>query len=341
MFHSAEWDHTYDWRNKRIAVVGNGSTGAQLMPRVPEGAASLTVFQRNPQWIAPINDYRHAVPREVHWLMNNMPYYWSRFSGFKAMIGYQEMQVLDRERRDAGGTISRRNDAFRDFLQHYIKDQLGDRSDLVEQVTPTFAPLVRRLVVDNGWYKALLRDNVHLVVDPISHITSSGISTRDGSHYDLDLIVLATGFKVSQYLWPVQYLGRNGATLESLWAADGARAYLRTVVPGLPNFFILYGPNSQARGGGSLYSWAECWARYAAKAIVALIETDRRRDVRPEAFTQFNERLDRKSSDLIWTMPGHSYYVNAHGREGVNMPLDIAEYYRLLEQPNFAHFDFG
>jgi 4-hydroxyacetophenone monooxygenase len=201
---------------------------------------------------------------------------------------------------------------------------------------------VRRLVVDNGWYKALLRENVELIVDPIDRFTPEGIRTRKGKQYEVDLVVLATGFKVSKFLWPTRYTGRDGATPESTWSKDGARAYLGMLVPGLPNFFVFYGPNAQPRGGNSLYSWAECWSRYAAKAIIHLIENNKRWfDVRQDAFEQFNEKLDAVFVDRTWIMDGHSYYVNAYGRDTANMPLDIEEYYKLLEEPNFDHFVFG
>src|SRR5262249_49765818 len=136
-------------------------------------------------------------------------------------------------------------------------------------------PLARRPVVDNGWYDALRRDNVELVVDPIERITPRGILTKDGVERRFDAIVLGTGFSVSKYLWPVQYSGRGGVTIEQQWDTDGARAYLGMTMPNFPNMFIFYGPNGQPRAGG-FYSWAEIWARYIVKAIVMTIESGHR-----------------------------------------------------------------
>jgi 4-hydroxyacetophenone monooxygenase len=142
--------------------------------------------------------------------------------------------------------------------------------------------------VDNNWYTTLLEDHVELVADGIERITEGGIVTCDGTEGEVDLIVTVTGFSVSKYLWPAVYRSADGRTLEQQWEeiGGGPRAYLGLTVPNFPNLFMLYWPNSQVRSG-SLISWFEIWARYAARSVVALIEGGHRQmSVKPEVFVQ-------------------------------------------------------
>jgi 4-hydroxyacetophenone monooxygenase len=343
MFHTTGWDHDYDLQGKRVAIIGNGSSGAQLMPAIARTAGSLTVYQRNPQWIGPMTNYRAPVPEALHWLMENFPYYWnwSRLADVVAGLTFQDLHAFDPEWQKTGGTISPRNDSFRAALTEYVSNELQDKPELLGKVLPTFPPMVRRLVVDNGWYKALLRDNVELVTEPIDHFVETGIVTNDGRLREFDLVVMASGFKVSKYLWPVEWIGRDGATLEAVWNKDGARAYLGMVMPRFPNLFMFYGPNGQARAI-SIYSWAECWARYAVQSIVSLIESGRSTmEVREDVFDDYNARLDGATTKLIWEMEGRSYYVNEHGRSGVNMPWEAQDYHSMIFAPNLDDYELS
>jgi len=203
------------------------------------------------------------------------------------------------------------------------------------KVVPRYAPLVRRLVVDNGFYDTLKKDHVELVTESIDRITKDGILTKDGRHRKFDVVVLCAGFKVSKYLWPVKYIGRKDATLDELWKKDGPRSYLGMVMPGFPNLFTLYGPNHQPRGGGSLYSWIEIWARYSVSSIVWMIENDAKSiEVRQDIYDEYNRQIDNATKDLIWEQEGHSYYVNETGRQSVNMPWTSPEYHAMVVKPN-------
>ncbi len=335
MFHTTQWDYGYSCDGKRIALIGTGSTGTQLMPRIAEGAEQMTVFQRHPHWIVQTEAYRQPVDEGMRWLFANLPYYWNWYcySRYAATRAYQDLQEHDPAWTQQGGLISEKNDAFRENLLSYISSKIGDRPDLMEKCVPTFAPLSKRLVVDNGWYDALRRENVELVTNGIAAFTPTGIVTKDGTEREFDLVILASGFKVSQYLFPVNYRGRDGITLDDLWKADGARAYLGAAMPGFPNFFMLYGPNSQPRNGG-FHSWAEIWARYVTGGIVAMIEADARSvEVKRSAFEEHNEEIDQAAEKLTWMSEGrHSYYVNEHGRSGVNSPLRTDKYFELMER---------
>lgn len=163
---------------------------------------------------------------------------------------------------------------------------------------------------------------------------------KDGKTHEFDIIVLGAGFKVSQYLWPVDYIGTEEMTLQKAWEKDGARSYLGMVMPNYPNLFTLYGPNHQPRGG-SLPSFAEIWARYTVSSIVGMIETGARSmEIKREVFDKYQDELDAQTAKLIWESEGASYFLNKHGRQQVNMPWTNAEYHPMIRNVNPDHFNY-
>jgi 4-hydroxyacetophenone monooxygenase len=342
IFHTAQWDRDYDIDGKRIALIGTGSTGVQLMPALAEAAKQLTVYQRTPNWIAGVPGYRDKVPEDARWLFDNLPYYWNWYcySSFDTSIQLQNAQTYDHEYRARTGGVSEINDKVRQALTDYRRAQLGDRDDLFEKTAPNHAPLGRRLVVDNGFYRALLRPNVTLVTDSIQGVTETGIVSADGEERPFDLIVLAAGFKVTKYLFPVKYEGRDGSTLETAWAKDGARSYLGMTMPGFPNLLMMYGPNGQPRSGG-FYSWAEVWARYSAAVIVKVLESGcRSAEVKREVFDDYNRRLDDADAEILWREEADGgYFNNEFGRQAVNIPFRTEDYHAMVADPDLADFD--
>ena len=338
--HSTEWTGSEQYEGRNVAIIGNGSTGVQMLKPVRQQARQVYVMQRTPQWMTPREGYGKPITPETQWLLDTMPYYWNwhAYSYFTMRLSVQVAQEIDPDWQARGGLISRYNDALRQGLTEYIKTKLAGRPDLVEKVTPKHAPMARRMIADNDWYTALLADNVELVTDQIERLTPGGIRTADGKERPVDLIVAATGFAVTKYLWPTQYRGLGGANLHARWEdpdSQGPRAYLGMTVPGFPNLFIMYGPNSQTRSGGQ-FLWFETWARYIGEALVALIEGGfRYAAVRPEVFDEYNRRLDEDSRLLIWSdeaAKAKNYYLNSFGRNQVSMPWRVEESYSYFER---------
>lgn len=340
--HTTEWKDSYDLSGKRVAQIGTGASGAQLMPYLARHADHVTVFQRTANWVLPMEGYRENIPDDMQWLFHNVPMYWHWYSYNMHYLNAQleGLQEFDREWIAGGGTINERNDNLRATMTDFIRDRLSARSELIDKVLPQYPPMARRPTVDNGWYDALLRDNVDLVTDPIDHITADSIVTRDGKSHPCDIIVSAAGFATTRYLWPAIYTGRDGATLDQLWSADGPRAHRGMTLPGYPNFFLFYGPSSQGRAG-SFYSMAEIWTRYALKAIVHVIESGARSiEVRKDAFRAFNEELDAENKKLVWETYGKGfYYLTDQGRSVVNTPWRGADIHAMLYAPDFAEFE--
>jgi 4-hydroxyacetophenone monooxygenase len=349
ILYPTEWTSEHDLSGKRVAVIGNGSTGVQLLAPVAEEALQVHAFQRTAQWISPRAHYGQAIEPEVRWLLDNMPGYWN-WCRYTSLIGlftwHEDFLVPDPEWERRGGHITKKSEELRDFLIGYIREQVGERPDLIEKLLPDYAPMVRRPVVDNGWYKALTRDNVELVTDGIARLTPTGIETVDGKHREVDHIVFATGYDVVKYLWPAEYHGEGGTKLHELWAEDSPRAYLGMMVPRFPNLFILYGPNSQPVSGGiSLPSWFQIWAAYIVQCLLTMIEGGYSSvAVTEAAFEEFNARLDAEASGMAFSTDKNSvernYYLNASGRLQVNTPFETADLYAMQKAPNPDDLEF-
>jgi 4-hydroxyacetophenone monooxygenase len=347
--HPTQWSSDIDVKGKRVAVLGNGSTGVQLLAPIARDAERVYVFQRTPQWISPRMKYGAPVEDEVRWLLDAMPGYWNwaRYLAVAALFTSHEFMVPDSEWQAAGGFVNKRNDQMRTDLTAYIKTQVNNREDLVEKLLPNYAPMTRRPVVDNGWYAALTRDNVELVTEGIERLDATGIETDDGQHRDVDLVVTATGFDVIKFLWPADYVGVGGVTLHDRWSKDGPRAHLGMMVPGFPNMFMLYGPNSQpVSGGTSLPSWYQIWSGYIAQCLMTMFEGGYSKvEVSETAHDDYNSALDREAAGLVLLTDEGSveknYYVNEFGRLQVNAPWESPHFYARSSAPDWSELELS
>lgn len=349
IIHPTEWLSDFDVRGKHIAIVGNGSTGVQLLAPVAAEAEHVHVFQRTAQWISPREHYGETFEPEIRWLLDKVPGYWNWYR-YTSIIGlftwHEDFLIPDQEWQQQGGHITAKSEELQKILTGYLKSQIGDRPDLFEKLLPDHAPMLRRPVVDNGWYKALTRDNVELVTDGIVRLTPTGIETSDGKHCEVDAIVFATGFDVIKYLWPAEYYGEGGKNLQEFWSEDSPRAYIGMMMPGFPNLFTLYGPNSQPTSGGiSLPSWFQIWAAYIAQCLTKLIEDGHSSvAVSESAFKAHNQWLDEEASTMAIVTESsaqRNYYVNDSGRLQVNSPFETADLWNMQKAPNFDDLDFS
>lgn len=338
---SAKWDPSYDLRGKHVVQVGTGATGVQLAPHIARIAASLTVFQRTPNWVLPMEGYKANLPDGLSWLFEHVPYYWNWFcySMYYLNAQLEGLQVLDEGWHARSGGINQRNDELRNAAESYVHEKFASRPDLIEKMLPNYPPMARRPTIDNNWYDTVLRDNVTVVTSGIREITQNAVIANDGTAYECDTLVSAAGFATTDYFMPLQFVGRDGLTPEQLWSKDGPRAYLGLTLPGFPNLFTPFGPNSQGRSG-SFYSVAEMWARYSLKAIVHVIESGKTSiECRESAYVRYNEALAQESKKLLWERYGKGfYYLTKEGRSVVNSPWSGPEYHDLLLHPKFEDF---
>ncbi|MFO7280809.1 MAG: NAD(P)/FAD-dependent oxidoreductase [Thermoanaerobacterales bacterium] len=337
-FHSARWRHDVDLRGKRVAVIGTGASAMQFVPEIAPVVGELLVFQRTPAWMVPTPDYHAEVPPGLRWLYEHVPAYSEihRFCIFWRMGDGVLATVQVDPDWDVPGSVSAANAMVQALFTDYIKQQFADRPDLLEVVVPNYPPGAKRMIRDNGvWASALKRDNVRLITTGIREITPSGLVTVDGTAHDVDVIIYGTGFTASKFLAPMKVTGRDGVDLHEHWQGE-PRAYLGITVPGFPNLFCLYGPNTNIVINGSIIYFSECGVRY----IMGLLEMALRRgkravDVRREVHDRFNEEVDRANELMAWGASDvNSWYKNASGRVSQNWPFTLLEYWQRTLRPD-------
>lgn len=344
LFHSAEWPEGFDVTGKRVAVVGAGASAMQIVPAIADSVAQLTILQRSPQWIAPSFNYFTAVPEDVHWLMDNVPYYHTWYRLRLSWLTNDRVHPalrIDPEWERPERSINAINDGHRRALTKYILAQLEGREDLQAKALPTYPPFGKRMLLDNGWYAALRKPNVDLVTDRVAEITETGLRTTDGTEIEADVIVMATGFEAKKQLYPMDVRGRDGVSVRDVWGDDDARAYLGVTVPGFPNLFVMYGPNVNLGHGGSYMFFGELQARYITDLISAMITRGvGALEVRPDVHDEYNRRVDEAHSHMIWSHQGmDTWYRNSKGRVVTNSPWRVVDYWRMTKEVDLDDFE--
>jgi 4-hydroxyacetophenone monooxygenase len=344
-FHSARWQPGVDLAGQTVGVMGTGATAVQLIPVVAELAKEVVVFQRTPPWLAPTPDYHDGVSEGQQWLLRHVPSYaeWYRFWLFCTYAeGLLPSVRVDPEWPQGGSSVSADNELVRQGLVEYLQEQFADRPDLLGQVVPSYPPAAKRMLRDNGiWARTLKRDNVRLITDRISRITADGVATEAGD-CPLDVLIFATGFQASRFLMPMTVKGRGGLDLHEQWGGD-ARAYLGMTVPGFPNLFCLYGPNTNIVVNGSIIFFSECSINYVMDSIRQLLTDNRRTmECRPDVFWDYNREIDEANHGMAWGASDvNSWYKNELGRVSQNWPYTLREYWQRTKQVRRSDFVFG
>ncbi len=341
--HTGTWDPDIDLRGKRVAVIGTGASAMQLVPSIADETEHVTVFQRSPQWAIPVPDYHRGVSAGTRFLLRHVPYYaaWFRYRQFWNWNDkvYPALKI-DREWADPDRSINAPNDRTREFLTKHITRTLDGRPDLIEKCLPTYPPYGKRILMDNGWFETMLRDDVDLVTEKVTQVTTGGVVTSDGVEHDVDVIAWATGFNAHRLLHPMDVTGRNGVNIRDVWGDDDARAYLGISVPDLPNFFCLFGPNTALGHGGSIVFHTEVQVRYVMGLIRQMTDREVRSvEVRREVHDSYNERVDQTHAEMIWSHHGMTtWYRNDKGRVVSLSPWRLVDYWSMTREPNLADF---
>lgn len=342
-FHTAQWPANLDLTGKRVAMIGNGASAMQTGPEIQHIVKSLTIFQRSSHWVAPNEQFRTPIPEALRFLLREVPLYriWYRLRlgwtfGDRFHAALQKDPTWEHPER----SMNRINDSHRNLFTRYIESELGDRTDLLEKVVPPYPPFGKRMLMDNGWYRMLRNEKVQLVTDPIAEIKLDRVVTNDGSEYEADVLIVATGFDVLRFLTAYELRGRSGRTLREVWDDDNAKAYLGCVVPDFPNFFCLYGPNLQPGHGGSLIFVVEMQMRYVMSMLRQMLERGLGAvECRQDVHDSYNDRVDQAHANMVWTHPGmETYYRNARGRVVVNGPYRNATFYEMTRSADLSEF---
>ena len=344
-FHSAAWDDGVELAGRRVAVIGTGASAAQFVPCIVDEVEHLDVFQRTAPWLLPTENYGDPFPAEFHDLLGLLPNYgrWDRLWQFWLLHeGLLGAARVDPEWDEHDGAVSASNDFIRSMLRDVLRAQVED-DELFEKLVPHFPPFAKRALRDDGrWPAAMSRAHVDLVTTPIAEITPDGVRTVDAVVHPADVLIYGTGFTASDFVAPMRVFGTGGVELNEEWGGD-ARAYLGITVPGFPNFFMLYGPNTNLVINGSILVMVECQVRYAVEAIGAVLRGGHRTmSCRRDVHERYGREMEEGNATMVWGVADvPTWYRNAHGRVTQNWPFDLHSYWERTLQPDLADYELA
>jgi cation diffusion facilitator CzcD-associated flavoprotein CzcO len=240
VMHTAQWDHNIALAGKKVAVIGTGASGIQLIPELAKVGAQVTVFQRTPPWMVPKDDHPYSATELAQFRRNPLAVPRTRWQIWKFQHDNTATFADD-------PVVTARTQVAASFLERTVAD-----AGLRRALTPDYPFRCKRVLLGDDYYRALQQDNVSLVTDPIDRITETSVVTAAGDAVDVDAVVLATGFETSRYLSGIDVIGCGGQRLHERWGDDPS-AYLGVAVGGFPNFFMLYGPNTNQGGNSIVY----------------------------------------------------------------------------------------
>ncbi|MCR5979076.1 NAD(P)-binding protein [Gordonia jinghuaiqii] len=324
--HSAKWDHDYDFTGKKVAVVGTGASGVQIVPELVKVAKSVKVFQRTPGWVLPRTNMRtRAITSEIY---RRVPFsqdlartawFWGHES---VALGVVWNTPLTR--------------VVEGVSKLHLRRQVSDPW-LRRQLTPEFRAGCKRLLMTSSYYPALQQDNCKLVTWPIASISEKGIRTVEGIEHRFDAIVFATGFDVSKAGSPIPITGRDGRVLADEWSS-GAYAYKSIAVSGYPNMYFTFGPNS-GPGHSSALVYMEAQIDYLVDAIATAVNQDFVLDVRASVQAEYNAELQRRLTKTTWNSGCSSWYLTDDGFNATMFPGFATQYVKQLQTvalPDYA-----
>jgi cation diffusion facilitator CzcD-associated flavoprotein CzcO len=326
--HSARWSQDLAVSGRRIGVIGTGSSAVQLVSALVKEASQLVLFQRTPQWIMP---------------QDNPAYSEGDKAGFRSNPISMSQMRAGMERRFVQNFSDAVTDVNSPQLQEiesqcraYLEGEVRDLA-LLEKLRPTYRPACKRLVISPDFYRAIQQPNARLITERIDHIESSGVRTNDGQLHELDVLVLATGFRTDQFIRPAQIIGRNGRSLDAAWSPRPS-AYLCVGVPDFPNFFFLNGPNGPV-GNFPLIEVAEIQMRYLLQ-LIEQVSAGRCCEISPtrESTLSFERARIEQAKNTVWTSGCRSWYLDESGVPAA-WPWSIARFRELMHTPRLEDFE--
>ncbi len=326
-FHTARWDHTVPLEGQRFGIIGTGSTSAQIVGEITAKVKHLSLFQRTPQWMYPLPQIKY--PAAWRWLLRTFPSlckasYWFWYKALE--LTFAQATVGNRYMHALTSWICRRN------LTKNVPDP-----ELRTKLTPDYQAMCKRLILCKEFYPAISRDNASLVTDGIERVEANGIRTTDGKLHELDVLVLATGFKVSNFILPTRVVGESGRELNKVWAGV-PHAHRAMSIPGFPNFWMLEGPTGPV-GNISLTTVSENQIDYIIQCIDRM-KQDGLLAIAPksEAFESYNAEMAVAIKNTIWFTGGcQSWYLDKNGIPNL-YPWAPKRFRREMQQPDFSEY---
>jgi cyclohexanone monooxygenase len=328
VLHTARWDHSLDLTDKNVAVLGTGSTAAQLLPEVAKLAKKVYSIQRSPTWILPKPD--RAYTARERWLFAHVPFAKKIYRTRLWLRSESNISVIEHG--------SDKTHEFRAVASAMLEKMVPD-AELRDQLTPETPFGCKRLVFSSDFIPTLTRPNVDAVASPAKALRARSLVTEDGREFAVDVVVCATGYAAADYLGQIDVVGEAGTSLHDIWR-EGAYAYLGMAVPGFPNFFMLYGPNTNV-GSNSVIFMLEAQARYVVRAL----RYARRRKksyvaVRAQTMAEFIAKIDEWMQGTVWTTRCSSYFRAANGRVVTQWPRSARDFWGMTRRFKAADYTF-
>ncbi|MDG9707733.1 flavin-containing monooxygenase [Streptomyces sp. DH10] len=329
VFHSARWDHDYDLRGKRVAMVGTGASAIQIVPAIQPDVSRLTLFQRTPPWVMPRVD--RAISEAERWLHRQLPFTSQLRRGLLWGIRELQVQAFTKRPNELGFVeqLARRN------MARAIKDPA-----LRAKLTPDYRIGCKRILLSSDYYPALARPNVDVVAGGLSEVRGSTLVAADGSEAEVDAIVFGTGFHVTDMPIADRVVGADGRTLAETWKG-GMEALRGASAAGFPNWMTIIGPNT-GLGNSSMILMIESQLNYLADFVRQLDVLGGRvaLDARPSAVSAWNHRVQERMKRTVWNTGGcTSWYLDASGRNTTIWPGTTAEFRRATRRVDLAEYD--
>ncbi len=326
--HSARWDPTIDLTGAKVAILGTGSTASQLLPEIAKVASQVYSIQRSPTWILPKPD-RPYTDRE-RWVFAHVPLAKKFYRTRLWLRSESNISVIEHG--------SDKTHEFRALAERMLDDAVADER-LRRALTPETPFGCKRLVFSSDFIPALTRPNVEVIASSAQTLRARSLVTEDGREVEVDAVVCATGYAAADYLGQIEVTGENGITLRECWS-DGAYAYLGMAVPGFPNFFMLYGPNTNV-GSNSVIFMLEAQAHYVVRALRHMRR--RRRSyvaVRAQTMADFIARIDGWMRGTVWTTRCNNYFRAANGRVVTQWPRSARVFWGMTRRFRPADYTF-
>jgi len=328
VFHSSRWDHDYDLRGKRVAMVGTGASAIQIVPSIQPVVEQLTVIQRTPPWVMPRVD--RPIGAAERWLHTAVPATAKARRGLLWLI--REFQVGAFVKRPKLMKAAER--IARAHLNRSVKDP-----QLRARLTPDYTIGCKRILLSNTYYPALAQPNTEVVASALTQVRGSTVVTADGTRREVDAIIFGTGFHVTDMPIGDRVIGADGRTLSEHWK-DGMAALRGCTVDGFPNLLFIIGPNT-GLGNSSMILMIESSLNYVADYLRTLARTGAAAlDARPDAVASWNREVQSRAARTVWNTGGcQSWYLDANGRNTTAWPGTTAEFRRATRRIELSEYD--
>jgi cation diffusion facilitator CzcD-associated flavoprotein CzcO len=298
-FHTARWEHGHDLAGKRVAVVGTGSTASQVVPAIAPVVDKLYLFQREPGWLVEKGD-RVYQEEEREYLRKPFRRRLRRYGIW-----------LNWERTKDSIFPGKHNEYFQRQSEEYLAKVFKDRPDLREALTPRYPFWGKRPLISSNFYPALLRPNVELIPRAVTSVTEDGVVDSSGTERKIDVLVLATGFQPSNYLATFEVWGRDGRSIHQVWNGEPC-AFVGAAVANFPNFYLLYGPNTNA--SPDALSYIERGQDYAVRAVRRMVcKGVTAIEVRKDMMDRYNDWLQQRLTTAVFQYT-NNYYKASTGK---------------------------